>query len=722
MRRNKKNSEFEWRVEYDSLPPEDTAPASGPPDEAARRRPGRSLPLIILSLLVTTAIVVLWRMGGSDTPIPEANPLQSSLRAVVEMEIDALQNGDREIYDQIQDTVTRRSNFQPDLENWAALAGTVAGDLVIRDIELLDEDFARADLTAYWDGVPYHLSWYYRRQNERWLHTDGYSRLSDPDERLTSPHVAIDYANADLAAATALIGATEGFITDFCSLLPCADPQPHFRLELAPSMTSYVAEYRSGASATADNASRFRLPSPQRVRWPADDQPEPLVMASLARQMAYDLVVKPNLADQPEENRIALAMATIWIVHHSLDLPSLPATQWLDQAVAEDELQGVLNLIDLMLAGVSPHEAVAASFSPAVYQTVSQSPDYFGWLYLLQEPTILLQMRAGLQEPTAWLRTYVESIDGQVNSWQDPAQLYQNVTPAVLSVHYLNDWVIAELAPDSIVGNTLFFHLIDGRWIPSTPDESLVGEQRVASSEHLTIYFYAWDEAFIPGLLEHLEQAYDEIASNFAMSDPGNFTIVITTSMIVPQSDPPAVDVVISSPNMPYDLTADLEGNIPYLEGTLALTSLMQERHLGSLGINDQRITRIYGFWFWQLEEMGYQTEKWLPLVMGLPQDDWWQFPDTVDSEDWVPLTILWEQPADITAEEAIRQRFVYEPLIARYVIELRGKEAIPDMVGQTMQADSMDDLLQRLAGQTTAEFEPAWRQWVIDRYQSDTP
>ncbi len=77
-----------------------------------------------------------------------------------------------------------------------------------------------------------------------------------------------------------------------------------------------------------------------------------MLLGSIGRNLAYDLVARTAVRTLPSENQTALTLATFWLGHHLLDLEPLATTRWLDQAVERDGRAAVAAYIRLLAAGV----------------------------------------------------------------------------------------------------------------------------------------------------------------------------------------------------------------------------------------------------------------------------------------------------------------------------------------------------------------------------------
>ena len=73
---------------------------------------------MLISLLFVFFLMYLWILGSRTDPLPNPDTLPTRLETIIQVEIEALNNGDVEIYNHLQDTHWRRLRNQPPLEEW----------------------------------------------------------------------------------------------------------------------------------------------------------------------------------------------------------------------------------------------------------------------------------------------------------------------------------------------------------------------------------------------------------------------------------------------------------------------------------------------------------------------------------------------------------------------------------------------------------------------------
>jgi hypothetical protein len=457
------------------------------------------------------------------------------------MEINALRNGDDELFRQVQDRSSRRSNYQPPPEAWFAggrRAGA-AGAVELIDLQLIDEDSARAEVRLTWTGSLYDLTWFYRQEEGRWLHTDWRPVDQGEPVHLASPHVQITYYAEHEHEAAVMLGQVEGLVTRCCELLPCSPREP-------VSVTLEIDRF-------ADYAVRdiapfhYRIPSPLQIRWPAGGNPEPLVLASLGRQLAYDLWVRPRTGELSSENLAALTLAASWLAHRLLGLDPPPATAWLEEAAVRDGMQAAVALINALSDGVPHHSAVELAFRVDTVAAVTASPDYFGWLLLATAPHGILQppYPSYARSLSSRHRLIMERLNLDADPWAVDGRYYGRALPEISEVRYQAGWAIAIVRPDSEWRPAYYFRPDDELvWVPANLGVALAGEQRTARSGLFTVTYREWDEPYVGAILQELTGVYETVSSNFGL----HMTTTYSVSINMPQSAGLRADFYISSP------------------------------------------------------------------------------------------------------------------------------------------------------------------------------
>jgi len=659
-----------------------------------------------MAVVVVGALVYLWRLGDQADRLPNPAPPTDQLQAAIELELRALSTGDLELLAQLQDEPGRRSNFQPPPEDWLAADGPRSLELV--RIVAMSQESGRAELMMNWDGRRYRLYWYYRLVNGRWVHTDWQPADLGDSERLTSSRLEVTYFEADLDAAAALIGRLEGFLADLCRTLECSARADRIAVDISPYLTAYRAE------SVAGQRNSYQIASPQRVRWPASAQPEPIILASLGRRLAYDQLLEPGRSALSSENQAAATLGAFWLVHHLLDNPIPPAVRWLEQAAERDGLDAAVRFVRTLAAGVPDDSALTLSFRPGTADEVLANPDYLAWRTLIHAPYSSLGAPAISRTLNQYARDLLilQSLDWSAAPWAPTGQVYAQAAPELTEIREIGRWIHAFTVPDSQWAQVYSFRSVGGNWLPAEPDETAFGGQRTVSHYPFFITYYAVDEHLIPQLTAVLDEVYRTVTANFALQSTGTLRIAF-----LPSSGPrvTGAELTILSPTFPrdrsaYDLRSEAAWNLIWL---LVGTEYMAQK------IPEESILLFLGALLWQAEQFGYELDLLIAMLVGPVSElvqPGWAPPSTVESPDWCPLTGLWKSPAIISNTPAAWNcQLRYPVLVTAYLVKQRGTGILPTMLRELRTAGSFSSWLTAVVGQSVEEFEPDWRRWVME-------
>lgn len=698
------SSQFDWIFEHETLPADDS-PLLDPPAPERGPRLRRLLPAAGLILVGLGAVFYLWSLGGNADPLPGPDPTMARLEAAVQVEINALWNGDEEMFRQVQDSSSRRSNYQPPPEAWFT-DGPPPGAIELIDLQLIDQDSARAEVRLTWTGSLYDLTWFYRQDDGHWLHTDWRPLDQGEPQQLASPNVQITYYAAYEHEAAVMLGQVEGFVTRFCELLPCSSQEPvSVTLEIdrfADYAVSEIAPFH------------YRIPSPLQIRWPAGGNPEPLVLASLGRQLAYDLWVRPRTGELGGENLAALTLATSWMAHRLLGADPLPATIWLEEAAVRDGTSAAITLISALSDGLDLHSALELAFRPDTVAAVAASPDYFAWLLLAMAPSEILQppYSSNARSLASRPRLIMERLNLDADPWAVDGRYYGRALPEISEVRYQAGWAIAMVRADSGWRRAYFFRPDDELvWVPANLDGALAGEQRTARRGSFTVTYHEWDEPYVGEILREMIGVYETVNFNFDL----HVTTTYSVSINIPQSPAMRADFNISSPAERALMGGSASPDEALTHEAEAAWGVAVQLLSDGLVVQDlapEKGFMLYGMLNWQMDQLGHGSV--MPLTdLGV---DAWQPPAGASAGGWKPLADLWV----ISDEETEAEWLFYPPLITEYLVEEYGVQVVPEMVDALVAAGSMDEWVTAVTGRPLDEFEVAWREWVINRPRGD--
>jgi hypothetical protein len=696
-------TEFDWIIEYENLP-EDTSELSDlfTPEEKPVRRLGRRFWLLGgLVMVIGGAFLVLWILGGRRQPLPSPDSPETLLKAAIQLEIDALQRGDLEIYNQFQDRSWRRSIMQPPPEAWtAARERSERADLELIDAALIDESSAWARVRFTWDQLQYQLTWFYRQEQGRWLHGDWQDLNMGPTAELSLPRVQIAYHQIHQVEASALGSRLEVLLDDFCQTLTCPADRVLVQVTFDPLFSVYYAQEIAPMS--------YRIPSPMRVRWLADGQPEPLVLASLGRHIAYDLFAHPHRTSVSPDIETALTLSTFWLAHHLLEHEPVPTIRWLEEACSRDGLPATTAFINALSRDRSPQQALTTSFRPATVAAVHAMPDYYGWLAMVTDPADRIRPQPGPESPLPirWYQDLHTRLDLATNPWAVEEATYDQATPEMVRLVHQPDWVIAIPHERSDWGTAFFFTDEEAGWVLSRPDESLMGEKRIVHSGPFAITYWAWDEENMAQVLRDLDEVYRAVTSDLGIQSAQEISAIVFSSPQVMSLPVMVADLYLASPALSdlleREITPDAEAAVQYTVAALLLNEFETTPESG--------IYILQAIFEWELEhhegELGSIPAPEFATLLG----DWHPPTDNVLS-DWRPLADLWPSPPGPPEQEL----YIYARLLVSYLVEEYGKESLPRMLEALRSSASMAEWVTAVAGRPMAAFEEDWRIWVIN-------
>jgi hypothetical protein len=687
-------SGFDWIVEHETLPPDEPTIGGAPADgREPRRLPQWAWPTLILLVVVAGIVTLLWILGDRSDPLPV--PELEQIKAAASLEVSALQSRDCEILHQLE---ARRDPHAPSLEPPAEawlLASTdegLAGDVSLLDTELLSPQLARAQVELVWDGVPYRLNWYYAPAGDHWERVRVPQEPADNVQEVMSAHVALSYLEPLPGGDSRFMGQLEAFIIRYCELLSCPDEPFQATVRQDPNAVSYAI--------TEIGPLDYVFFSVEALRWPAGGGFEPVLLSSFGRHLAYDLYVRPRLADLAPENRSALTLGSYWLAHRLLGLDLLPGTRWLEDAAQRDGTHAALAFIRALADGMSPQEAFWTAFRPQTADTVSQQADYFGWLAAQQSEIPPVQF------------------DRAVDPWAPDGRVYAEALPEIDRVLHGDGWVVATTPTNSGWTAVYFFRWQAGEWVPGEPGpgddlailDSLMSSSPYRSAQSRLDVDGAVTWTGIPTVTVHtFELPRAPIPADTPSHLSGPYEMWVEHLGTITTTDVLTVHRVQGQPARILELVPS--GADPTAGGRVFFALDNYARNLVT-GLADRSDVLANAMLAWQVEHMLAGADSAADL------SSWWEGvwrpPATLDSPDWRSLSSLWSAglPPD-SHERAIV--LAHARLVVAYVIETEGPQALPSMIDALDQARSMAAWVTIVKGQPLAEFERDWRTWVIN-------
>jgi hypothetical protein len=690
------DSRFDWIVEHEILPPDEPRPPDSPPPRH-RILPRWVYPLVLLLSVGFGFLIYLWLRGGAAEPMPNPEGPVSRLQSIIQLEVDALRNGDQELYLQVQGRITRRRHVEPPPDRWFSTDGS-PGPVELVEIRMLTADTAQAVVRLTWLGADYRLIWFYRREGDRWSHTDW--EVTDLGERrqLNSDHIQMTYYQAERIEAEEITRQLESLVDRLCQIIECPGNSPQVRLQF----DRYSPYYHASVDGVLD----YRLPSPSRIRWPWDGKPEPIVLGSVARHLVQDMIARPAL-NQSAENEAALILTASWLAHHLEGLETLPCTHWLDDVAARDGTEPIAEFVTLMQRGVSAHVALEQAFQPAAVAAVLRTPDYFGWLVLTLDPDFTLQGQPYLYSQNGpWNRTLAERFDWEADPWAPNEDVYLRTAPAISQVRYGVGWALATTDPDSGWLPSYFFRPMDQDWIPARPDPALSGAERTLSTDRFSIIYWEWDESYLEEILRLLDAVHQAGEDHFGVVTGPEYIYRLVSADSSVSSSATEGEVLLSSPALSRPLDPAEFRAETILQSLVGVFSQLRVQPVPDSWI------LAYGILIWQYEQLlGEQLPDSPEGILGL--EAW---PPSQATIDQIQLSDLWHPAASAAPEQQLAELYSAE-LLVTYVVKTDGEEALPRMVRALEQANTMGGWIEIVTAQLPDDFETDWRLWMETEY-----
>lgn len=710
------STDIDWIVEQETLPAnEHPSPEPAPP-----QRPPRRLWLALALVVITAGIILyLWSLGGLE-----------HLEATVQLEITALRNRDQEVFTQLQDDPTRRSNFQPAPHGWFATGGELADDVEMVELQLLDASAALAEIRLTWDGVPYRLFWFYRRVNEHWVHTDWQKADLGPEERLISNQVEITYNQVFQDQAKALADQVDDYLRALCDVLTCPTYPLTVSLELDPHYRYYNADeiHQVGPAEEESLVLHYRLPAPLQIRWPWDHQPEPLVLGSLGRALARELLVQDFPSDLAPENKAAVTLSAFWLAHRLLDLESPPTTCWLEEAVEKNGLAAFVAFFSALQEGIPPSEALVGSFQPESVKSIRSQLDFFGWRAEVLNPIHQVKPQLRLLSPGPISTPYNPAIwrnrdlqmrfDWEVDPWAPDGRVFKRAVPNIVDLVYQDGWATASAPVDADWAAAFFFRKDNGDWLPTDLKEISMTQQIDTTDGHssvtdgpLTVTYWSWDEPYITETLETLHLVYRDLTSDFDLGEDLPYTFAVVpfddTEGTVFAPEPDAIQILSRTSPEWYRMDDDQTYQTSLVSETVY--RMLAKKHPGPSG---EGWFFLGGLISWETEqilsELGYESvlSIWLPA---------WTPPAAPMEDERIRLESLWDKGGNNLSQSRVLNLSLVAAAVVDYIVAEHGPETLPMMLNALESAGSTDEWVAAVTGRSLDEFEADWRSWVIE-------
>ncbi len=694
------------------------------------RRWGRRFALIALAVTVGLGFLAL-RIRQKK------NEIENEVRALVQLELNALINGDQDLFQSRQDPEDprwQRAQEQAfnDYHRYSNLAPwqdspqhfQYTGQVPIVDVE---QHQARAHVEVTRGGRTWRELWFYE-----WTEADGWNRVRFDEswlgeqQALTTVHLRFTYPEQDATAVHALANDMEAWLGILATLLGV-------RLSGAPLLTVQFDHRNPTYPQSLEmrwvrNSFELLAPSPHQVSADGDLSPDMrgelagyLVEALIAQQTGLQPsetlgpVIKA-LRDELRDWAVARIAdeASDTQVPDASDWTALP-TPLLDAVVAHDGVQvipllvanlGKSQTLDEVLAsaGLDPPEpALRLAFHLTAVHRVFHHLDEMAFRTLL--------------DPNAdrnWREYYMNELRSRRNAVQ-AGYFWPALSSLQIKSVVFNDtiaWVETQSTQEdgATYHQTHFLRLVDDRWLLTSPDPAYFGARRTTRTENLVFDYFEceaeWFEERVPVALQAL---FSKAATELGIPTDG---LVVTMQTELQ----PGIDgwmseggrhLRYSSPcviGWPVDRLDD-----QVLELTVPLISVLFETRMQNTPQEDPRYVLVHiGALLWELKRLFPERADW---TAWLPID-----------ASTVPLTSLeemWESLATDPNEDEFEreQLWVGYHVLFEYLVESYGPAVVPLLLDNVGRTDDLDEWLRLSTGDGLDQIQPAWQAWIRDRY-----
>jgi hypothetical protein len=738
--------EFYWQVESEEW-------QTPSPPKRWRRFPWRVLGALALLLAVVAGIAAgrFWyrvRQGEER--------LRRELRTAANLEVEALQQGDWDLFLSLQDRYdTTWYNQQRRRVEWlsyqfgfADLEPGQQADLAILNAALIPSD-SRAWAEVAWameDGI-YSRVQFYRQEDGRWLRTGTQREYFGGTRIRETAHFAFKYSARDEPTVDWMATQLEAWYRAACADLVC-DSGWHFDALVTSDNTTGTG-YRSPRG--------FAVNSPRLRGVREDGAPLPEERAELAQILLYLLLTRQAGDVKAEKQPYLLPQLVNWEMQRlGLAGKDTPATPVLDYVMTARGIEGVRALLRAMGRSASEDEALRLVADVGVAEQDEVFGQYLAAILAVERQMMEFQT-AGLVGPVS------ESLARQIfdallapgggswhserrstfQSWSDyPGIIYDSAMllrqPSVDRWGWLDDSTVwaevtysetgwysySTIAPRQVE----FFRQVDGAWRHAPPDERFLGEKVVLQSEHFSIEGHEREKDMMASELVFLESLYRQIASALQTGfAPGERLVVkilpsatsFTTSF---RLNAQAVQVSVPSPYFWGTWGYGLDTS--YLAGWVS-TLLFEKLATRTIGLPEDSpvLSANYGIWWyialnaWQSQIVGpgFQYEWDNGLRNAYPLSAAIRSGKLLTLTDLGHLGFSFYAPPD-WSQDKWNLAYQEAAVFTGYLAEIYGPQAFPELLRSLPEADSMDSWLWLALDVDLATFEADWRAWLREK------
>ena len=407
-------------------------------------------------------------------------------------------------------------------------------------------------------------------------------------------------------------------------------------------------------------------------------------------------------------------------------MPYLPGTRWIDELSGGDPALALAFMAALQ-SGATIETALDTAFGPDRIASVTGQADYFGWLAMVSDPldqvTPALR-RIGDSTDTTLLaplrgRNILNSLDQNGDPWASPELVYARAIPWMTRLTVGENWAVAtaDLGDNWIAIH--FFRRQENRWLAVDLEDALMDETFVAdqgpysiTDGPITLTYWSWDEPLLDQVKTVLVTSVHATVANFDLDTPAiTFSLIPIDNPLGTPFEPEEGVVPIVSPAWMTDSTTEY-AFFPVLVSSTAVWSLIERE------IQPAERVRGYGMLveliLWQGDQIADEFDYMRPSSL-YELTGGWTAPPTATGPGWRDLDEIWVPYDSLSGEDL--EPWIYSRLVVQYILDQYGPARLPDMLDGFSSSDSLDDWLTAATGQSRDQFEPAWREWVVDHY-----
>jgi hypothetical protein len=653
---------------------------------------------------------------------------EDRLRAVVQLELQALVENDRELFLNHQDFGSQRwrlyqERFFEDYHGQSDSAASFVYTGQVLDVHIEGHEAWALVEAARGESVWREMWFYHWSKDEGWRHSRPTADSLGDEQEYTTPHLRFVAPKLDGELVVNLGQEMEAW---YEALLPMFD------LDALDAPLTVEFTYRDpsrpdSTSTQWDQSRPYTLlaPSPHLGRFVADDAPSPELRQQMAGYLANALIAQqaglPPDAKLPVElNALRHELRDWTVARLARKLPD--SDQWttrqapLVEVLVAREGAGVVPLLAAALEGPETlHQALAEAQldlpDPAAYflfllvadqrALYDLNPEDYGALFYTEADKGWRDYRASL---------FNSRLDDSYGVWSDTLW-----TPLQVKSVVFNDdiaWVEAEGAwpEDLIVRQVHFFQRVHApggeRWLLTSPDPLYFGERRETRTANLIFSYFErdaqWYDEAVP---ERLQAVFAQAASDLGIStDNLSVTLEIHQQFQYGRyAGWPHSRLVSPSPRI-MGWSGDGIDNI-VLQHASFLIDLLPATGAPDWMVNVPNTIIPRSISEWELDRLFPTRERlvWFPVnaskVMDLSLDDLWVGSTSgFATQEWLLLS---------TASRTL----------VEYLAETYGPGVVSLLLDNLAQSGDVDQWLRASTRQGADEIEPAWRSWVWETY-----